>query len=82
VRLSQIQPAISFARNDLFDVLDNTLFGKSGQLMQTFDQINRRFPKSISMAASGFDKTWIAKARGNILSHEHKITKMVYKVVN
>jgi DNA polymerase V len=30
--------------------------------MQTFDQINRRFPKSLSLAASGLDKTWIAKA--------------------
>ena len=62
MQLSHIQPAISFARNDLFDVLDNTLFGKSDQLMQAFDQINRRFPKSIAMAASGFDQSWKAKA--------------------
>jgi DNA polymerase V len=46
VQLSQIQPAISFARNDLFDVLDNTLFGKSGQLMQTFDQSTDAFRKA------------------------------------
>lgn len=61
VQLSHIQPALSFAQNDLFDVAGNS-FEKSDQLMQAFDQINRRFPKSLSMAASGFDKTWIAKA--------------------
>jgi DNA polymerase V len=26
------------------------------------DRINRRFPKAISVAATGFDKTWKAKA--------------------
>jgi DNA polymerase V len=57
VQLSQLQPALSFAQNDLFDVDDNSLLEKSNQLMQTFDKINRRFPKSLSMAASGFDKT-------------------------
>ncbi|MEQ1557850.1 MAG: Y-family DNA polymerase [Methyloglobulus sp.] len=62
VQLSHIQPALSFAQNDLFDVAGNSLLEKSDQLMQTFDKINRRFPKSLSMAASGFDKTWIAKA--------------------
>jgi DNA polymerase V len=62
VQLSHIRSAIAFAQNDLFDVVDTPLAGKSDQLMQTFDQINRRFPKSISMAASGFDKTWKAKA--------------------
>jgi DNA polymerase V len=62
VQLSHIQPAFSFAQDDLFDLASNPLLGKSDQLMQTFDQINRRFPKSIAMAASGFDKTWIAKA--------------------
>ena len=62
VQLSHIQPALSFAQNDLFDFVDNSLLEKSDQLMQTFDKINRRFPKSLSMAASGFDKTWIAKA--------------------
>jgi DNA polymerase V len=62
VQLSHIQPALSFAQNDLFDVAGNGLLEKSDQLMETFDQINRRFPKSISMAASGFDKSWIAKA--------------------
>ena len=62
VQLSHIQSALSFSQNDLFDVAGNSLFEKSDQLMQTFDKINRRFPKSLSMTASGFDKTWIAKA--------------------
>ena len=62
VQLSQLQPAISFAQGDLFDLAGNPSLGKSDQLMQTFDKINRRFPKSLSMSASGFDKTWIAKA--------------------
>jgi DNA polymerase V len=62
VQLSQIQPALSFAQDDLFDLAVNPLLGKSGQLMQAFDQINRRFPKSIAMAASGLDQSWKAKA--------------------
>jgi DNA polymerase V len=62
VQLSHIQPALSFPQNDLFDIAGNGLVKKSDQLMQAFDQINRRFPKSLSMAASGFEKTWIAKA--------------------
>jgi DNA polymerase V len=62
VQLSYIQPALSFDQYDLFDAVDDPWTGKSDQLMQTLDKINRRFPKSLSMAASGFDKTWIAKA--------------------
>jgi DNA polymerase V len=30
--------------------------------MHTVDRINRRFPKGISIAAAGFDKTWKPKA--------------------
>ncbi len=62
VQLSQIQPALSFAQEDLFDLAVNPLLGKSGQLMEAFDQINRRFPKSIAIAASGLDQSWKAKA--------------------
>jgi DNA polymerase V len=62
VQLSQIQPALPFAQDDLFDLAVNPFLGKSGQLMQVFDQINRRFPKSIAMAASGLDQSWKAKA--------------------
>jgi hypothetical protein len=31
-------------------------------LMKIVDQINRRFPKAISVAATGFDKSWKPKA--------------------
>jgi DNA polymerase V len=30
--------------------------------MDVVDRINRRFPKAISLAATGFDKTWKAKS--------------------
>jgi len=30
--------------------------------MKIVDQINRRFPKAISLAATGFDKSWKPKA--------------------
>jgi DNA polymerase V len=30
--------------------------------MKIVDQINRRFPKAISVAATGFDKSWKPKA--------------------
>jgi DNA polymerase V len=62
VQLSQIQPALTFAQEDLFDLAVNPLLGKSGQLMEALDQINRRFPKSIAIAASGLDQSWKAKA--------------------
>jgi DNA polymerase V len=31
-------------------------------LMQTLDTINRRFPKAVTIASSGFDKSWKPKA--------------------
>jgi DNA polymerase V len=30
--------------------------------MKAVDRVNRRFPKPISVAATGFDKTWKPKA--------------------
>jgi DNA polymerase V len=47
-------------QSDLFDVATNKSDGK--QLMKAVDRINRRFPKAISVAATGFDNTWKAKA--------------------
>jgi len=35
---------------------------ESEKLMQTVDQINRRFPKGIAIAAAGFDQDWRPKA--------------------
>lgn len=62
VQLSHIQPASRLEQIDLFDSAE---FGhaESGILMQVMDRINRRFPKGISIAATGFDKTWKPKAK-------------------
>jgi DNA polymerase V len=62
VQLSHIQPESSPGQLELFDYADNSLPTENRQLMKAVDQINRRFPKSISVAATGFDKTWKAKA--------------------
>lgn len=61
VQLSQIQPASVPGQTDLFD---SAVFGQaeSEKLLQAVDRINRRFPKGISIAAAGFDKTWKPKA--------------------
>ncbi len=62
VQLSQLQPASSPGQIELFGFADNALFRENRPLMQAVDQINRRFPKAISIAATGFDKSWKAKA--------------------
>jgi DNA polymerase V len=61
VQLSHIQPTNSAGQLDLFEMADNGLCRESRQLMQTMDQINRRYPHGISLAASGFDKSWKSK---------------------
>jgi DNA polymerase V len=43
----------------LFDLASRS---QGMQLMKAVDRINRRFPKAISIAATGFDKSWKAKA--------------------
>ena len=62
VQLSNIQPESSPGQMELFDFVDNSLPTENRQLMKVVDQINRRFPKSVSVAATGFDKSWKAKA--------------------
>jgi DNA polymerase V len=62
VQLSHIQPELSPGQVDLFDYADNGLPAENHSLMKAVDQINRRFPKAISVATTGFDKTWKAKA--------------------
>lgn len=62
VQLSHIQPESSSGQIELFDFTDNGLPMGNRPLMKIFDQINRRFPKGISVAAAGFDQTWKAKA--------------------
>lgn len=59
VQLSHIQPENKLGQLDLFQVL--TPHSDSRQLMAVVDQINRRFPKAISLAATGIDKTWKTK---------------------
>lgn len=62
VQLSQLQPESSLGQMELFDFADNGLPTENRPLMKAVDQINRRFPKTISVAATDFDKTWKAKA--------------------
>ncbi|AEG00398.1 Y-family DNA polymerase [Methylomonas methanica] len=59
VQLSQIQSHTAPEQLDLFDS-QQTL--ESPQLMQTLDQINRRFPKGIAIATTKIDQTWKPKA--------------------
>jgi DNA polymerase V len=60
VQLSHIQPENQPGQFDLFEMGGNRTGGEP--LMTVVDQINRRFPKAISLAATGFDKTWKAKS--------------------
>jgi DNA polymerase V len=62
VQLSQLQPESSPGQLELFAFAGNGLPTENRPLMKVVDQINRRFPKAISVAASGFDQTWKAKA--------------------
>ncbi|MDD5412777.1 MAG: DUF4113 domain-containing protein, partial [Methylobacter sp.] len=62
VQLSHIQPESSPGQIELFDFADNGLPAENRPLMKAIDQVNRRFPRAISIAATGFDKTWKAKA--------------------
>jgi DNA polymerase V len=62
VQLSHIQPESSPGQLELFDFADNDLPAENRPLMKAVDQINRRFPRAISIAATGFDKTWKPKA--------------------
>lgn len=61
VQLDRIMPASAPEQMDLFDLAAFS-HAESGKLMQAVDRINRRFPKGISIAAAGFNKTWKAKA--------------------
>jgi DNA polymerase V len=62
VQLGQIQPASMRGQLDLFDLSTTIRQVDSPVLMQTVDRINRRFPKGIAVAATGFDKAWQSKA--------------------
>ena len=62
MQLSQLQPEASPGQVELFAFAGNGLPIENRPLMKIVDQINRRFPKAISVAATGFDQTWKAKA--------------------
>ncbi|HEY8034479.1 MAG TPA: DUF4113 domain-containing protein [Methylobacter sp.] len=62
MQLSDIQPESSPGQIELFDFVDNGLPTENRPLMNVVDQINRRFPKAISVAASHFDKSWRPKS--------------------
>lgn len=53
VQLSYIQSETTPGQIDLFDFTDNGLPTENRVLMKTLDQINRCYPKSISIAATG-----------------------------
>lgn len=59
VQLSHIQPQIA---PNQFDLFGSQQTQESPQLMQTIDQINRRFPKGIAIATTKIDQTWKPKA--------------------
>lgn len=61
VQLSAIRPASSPSQFDLFDLSCESMPPDNAILMQTLDTINRRFPKAVSIASSGFDKSWKPK---------------------
>jgi len=62
VQLSHIQPETMPGQINLFEFADTNLSMENRPLMKTVDQINKRFPKAISLAATGFDKSWKPKA--------------------
>lgn len=62
VQLSHIQPETTPDQIELFDFPNDGLPAENRALMKAVDQINRRFPKAISIAATGFDKTWKPKS--------------------
>lgn len=61
VQLSHIQPESSPSQLELFDFPDNGLLAENRQLMNVVDQINQRYPKSISVASTCIDRTWKSK---------------------
>lgn len=60
VQLSAIQPVVTPGQIDLFD--DNHDDNQNRQLMATVDQINRRFKKGITVAATQINDDWRPKA--------------------
>ena len=62
VQLSHIHTKTTTGQLELFNFEDEDLPTENSILMATMDKINRRFPKKIAIAATGFDKSWQPKA--------------------
>ena len=62
VQLSQLQSQSAPGQLELFDFVECGLPTENRPLMAAMDQVNQRFPKAISVAATGFDKSWKPKA--------------------
>jgi len=62
VQLSYIQAKTSAGQLELFAFDNDELPTENSVLMATIDKINKRFPKKIAIAATGFDKSWQPKA--------------------
>jgi DNA polymerase V len=63
VQLGAIRPAAQPSQLDLFELSSQPHSAtNSATLMQTLDSINRRFPKALTIASSGFDHSWKPKA--------------------
>ena len=62
VQLSAIQPDNTPDQVDLFSDDVRCLPTDNRNLMQVMDKINQRFPKSLCVAATGFDQRWKPKA--------------------
>ena len=62
IQLSDIRPESTPGQIDLFGFSDQALQDNSTALMETMDQINRRFHKrAITVAATGLDQRWQVK---------------------
>jgi len=61
VQLSDIKPESQSRQMELFDFADNGWTAGNRQLMKVVDQVNRRFPEAIAVAAA-VDKSWKPKA--------------------
>ncbi len=69
VQLSHIQSKATLNQLELFDYADDNLLADNTVLMDTIDQINRRFPKMLSIAATGFTQSW--QPRTNYVSQHY-----------
>jgi len=62
VQLSQLVSQSAPGQLELFDFVESGLPTENRPLMAAMDQVNQRFPKAVSVAATGFDKSWKPKA--------------------